>query len=165
MNIKGQGHSLNFVQGHSDLMFSILFCSVTARPIEAKFHMEPPWDVGNENLFKCSRSHDHAHINYGEKLQKYFSSEPRGRWLWNLVYSIEYSSTNSISYDDLGLTLTILMTGSNLYLNASAWMKAYTALSANVFPSLFWFYISSVLRWAIQDQWSSGFKIISGVVS
>ena len=24
--------------------------------------MEPPWDVGNENLFKCSRSHDHAHI-------------------------------------------------------------------------------------------------------
>ena len=36
------------------------------RPIEAKFHMEPPWDVGNENLFKCSRSHDHAHVNYGE---------------------------------------------------------------------------------------------------
>ena len=62
MNIKGQGHSLNFVQCHSDSTFSILFCSETARPIEAKFHMEPPWDVGNENLFKCSRSHDHAHI-------------------------------------------------------------------------------------------------------
>ena len=43
--------------------------------------MEPPRDVGNENLFKCSRSHDHVHINYGEKLQKSFSSEPRGRWL------------------------------------------------------------------------------------
>ena len=93
MNIKGQGHSLNFVQGHSDSTFSILFCSETARPIEAKFQMEPPWDVGNENLFKCSRSHDHAHINYGEKLQKYFSLEPRGRWLWNLVYSIGYSRT------------------------------------------------------------------------
>ena len=38
--------------------------------------------MGNENLFKCSRSHDHVHINYGEKLQKYFSSEPRDRWLW-----------------------------------------------------------------------------------
>ena len=23
---------------------------------------------GDENLFKCFRSHDHAHINYGEKL-------------------------------------------------------------------------------------------------
>ena len=65
MNIKGQGHSLNL----SDLgprslrfTFSNFFCSETARPVEAKFHMEPPWDVGNENLFKCSRSHDHAHI-------------------------------------------------------------------------------------------------------
>ena len=71
--------------------------------------------MGNENLFKCSRSHDHAHINYVENLQKYFSSEPRGRWLWNLVYSIGYSSTNNISYDDLRLTVTIFMTGSNCF--------------------------------------------------
>ena len=28
------------------------------------------------------------------------------------------------SYDDPGLTLTIFMTGSNLFLNASAWVKA-----------------------------------------
>ena len=41
---------------------SNFFCSETSRPFEAKFHMEPPWDVGNENLFKWSRSHDHAHI-------------------------------------------------------------------------------------------------------
>ena len=41
------------------------------------------------------------------------------------------------SYDDPGLTLTIFMTGSDLFLNASAFVKAYTALSANVFPSLF----------------------------
>ena len=44
MNINGQGHS--------DLTFSNFFCSETARRIEAKFHMEPPWDVRNENLFK-----------------------------------------------------------------------------------------------------------------
>ena len=50
MNIKGQGHSLNFIQGHSDSTFSTLFCSETARPIEAKFQMEPQWDVANENL-------------------------------------------------------------------------------------------------------------------
>ena len=41
------------------------------------------------------------------------------------------------SYDDPGVTMTIFMTVSNLFLNASAWVKAYTALSANVFPSLF----------------------------
>ena len=50
------------------------------------------------------------------------------------------------SYDDTGLILTIFMTGSNLFPNASAWMKAYTALSALVFPSLFLFSISSALR-------------------
>ena len=41
------------------------------------------------------------------------------------------------SYDDPGLTVTIFMTGSYLFTNASAWVKAYTALSANIFPSLF----------------------------
>ena len=40
------------------------------------------------------------------------------------------------SYVDPGLTLTIFTTGSNLFPNASAWVTAYTALSANVFPSL-----------------------------
>ena len=53
---KGQGHSLTFVQDHSDSTFSNFFCSETARPIEAKFHADCPWDLGNENLFKCSRS-------------------------------------------------------------------------------------------------------------
>ena len=38
MNIKGQGHSLTLVQGDADSHFQ------TARPIEAKFHVEPPWD-------------------------------------------------------------------------------------------------------------------------
>ena len=41
------------------------------------------------------------------------------------------------SYDDPGLAMTIFMTGSDLFPNASAWVKAYTALSADVFPSLF----------------------------
>ena len=41
------------------------------------------------------------------------------------------------SYDDPWMTFTIFMTGSKLFPNASAWMKAYTALSANVIPSLF----------------------------
>ena len=51
------------------------------------------------------------------------------------------------SNDDTGLTVTILMTWSNLFPNASAFMKAYTTYS----------HVSYALRWAIQDQWSSGF--------
>ena len=35
------------------------------------------------------------------------------------------------------MTFAIFMAGSNLFPNASARVKAYTALSANVFPSLF----------------------------
>ena len=42
--------------------FSNFFSAETARLIEAKFHMESPWDVGNENLFKFFRSYDHARI-------------------------------------------------------------------------------------------------------
>ena len=44
MNIKGQGQSLTFVQGHSDSTFSSFFCLETARLIEATFHVDPPWD-------------------------------------------------------------------------------------------------------------------------
>ena len=43
MTTQGQCHSLTFVQGHSDSTFSNLLSSETARTIEAKFHMEPPY--------------------------------------------------------------------------------------------------------------------------
>ena len=46
MNIKGQGHSLTLVQGHSDSTFSNFFSLETAERIEAKFYVEPPWDEG-----------------------------------------------------------------------------------------------------------------------
>ena len=46
MNIRGQGHSLTFIQGHSDSTFSNFFSLETPGPIEAKFHMEPLWDGG-----------------------------------------------------------------------------------------------------------------------
>ena len=70
--------SLAFIQGHSDSTFSNFFRSETAKPIEAKFHMEASWDVGNKNLFKCSRSHNRHMPIYGEKLQKSSSLEQRG---------------------------------------------------------------------------------------
>ena len=46
MNIKGQGHSLTLIQGHSDSTFSNFFFLETAWPIEAKFYVEHPWDGG-----------------------------------------------------------------------------------------------------------------------
>ena len=33
-----------FIQGHSDSTFTNFFSLETAKPIEAKFHVEPPWD-------------------------------------------------------------------------------------------------------------------------
>ena len=35
--------------------FFFFFCTETARPIEAKSHMEPLWGVRNENLFKITQ--------------------------------------------------------------------------------------------------------------
>ena len=46
MKIKGQGHSLTLVPGHSDLSFSNFFSLETALLIEARFHVERPWDSG-----------------------------------------------------------------------------------------------------------------------
>ena len=48
MNIKGQGHLLTLFQGHSDSTFLNFFSLETARPIEAKFHADHPWDVGTK---------------------------------------------------------------------------------------------------------------------
>ena len=40
----------------SDSVFLNFFSSITTRPIEAKFHMEPPWDGGTE---ACSNDLGH----------------------------------------------------------------------------------------------------------
>ena len=97
---------------------------------------EPPWDVRNENLFKCSRSHDHAHI-YCKTSKIFFFGTKR---LMTLKLGILSTASGTrvlpmFSYDP-GLTLTIFMAGSNVFPNASAWVKAYTQLSANAFPRI-----------------------------
>ena len=48
MTIKGQGHLLSLVKGHSTSTFSNFFSLETAKPIEAKFHVDPPWDGGRK---------------------------------------------------------------------------------------------------------------------
>ena len=56
MNIKGQGHSLTLVQGHLYSTFSNFFSLEIARQIEAKFHLEPPWD---KEMKDCSNGLSH----------------------------------------------------------------------------------------------------------
>ena len=72
MNIKDQGHSLTLIQGHSDSTFSNFFSIENASLLEAKFHMEPPWDVG---MKVCSTGLGHitnmaATPIYGKNLEK-----------------------------------------------------------------------------------------------
>ena len=76
MNIKGQDHSLTFIQGRSDSTFSNFFSLETARPIEAKFHVEPPWDrvmKWNTNGL-CHMTKMATMSIYGKKALKIFFS-------------------------------------------------------------------------------------------
>ena len=80
MNIKGQGHSLTLVQGHSNSTFSNFFSRETARAIEAKFHVEPQWDRGTKEYSNCP-----GHMTkmaampiYGKNM-KNSSLEPKGQ--------------------------------------------------------------------------------------
>ena len=79
MNIKGQGHSLTLVQGHSDSVFSNFFFLENARPNEAKFLVKPPWDGGTK---VCLNGPGHmatmaAMAIYGKNLKKSSSLEPK----------------------------------------------------------------------------------------
>ena len=81
MNITGQGHSVTLVQGHSDPTFANFFYLETAKLLEAKFHMEPPWDVGTK---VCSNGPGHmtnmaAMLIYGKNLKKSSSLEPNSQ--------------------------------------------------------------------------------------
>ena len=89
MNIKGQGHSLTFVQGCSDSTFSNFFLLETPRLIEARFRVEPPLDGGMKvnTVGLCHMTRMAAMSVYGKS-----SLEPKDWWPWNLVCGIGYSN-------------------------------------------------------------------------
>ena len=72
MNIKGQGHSLTLVQVHSDSTFANFFSLEMTWDMEAKFHVEPPWDREKQI---CSNGSGHITnmasmpINHGKNLK------------------------------------------------------------------------------------------------
>ena len=81
MNVKGQGHSLTLVQGHSYSTFSNFFSLETTVSIEAKFQVEPTWD---KEMKDCSNGLGHmtnmaAMLIYGKNLKKSSALEPNSR--------------------------------------------------------------------------------------
>ena len=106
MNIKGQGHSLTLVQSHLDSTFLNSFSLETTRPIEAKFHVEPPRDG---EMKVCSNGPGHMTKMatmpiYGKNLKKSFFSGIKRPVTLKVVCSIEYYQI--CSKDDTELTLT-----------------------------------------------------------
>ena len=86
-------------QGHSDSTFSNFFSRETARPIDAKFDVDPPWDWGTK---VCSNGPGHmtkmaAMPIYGTKKPMTLKVDMQHRVL---EYYEIYSN------DDTGLTLT-----------------------------------------------------------
>ena len=213
MNISGQGHSLILVQGHLDSIFSIFsnfFSLETTRPIEAKFHVEPPLDGGNEGLFKWSRSHDqdgrHAHIwIYGKKkknknllswnqkandLETWYTASSITKfvqvmplcWLWPIFtarsdlvpYAFVWEKIKTMGFSETIVVCDIKVgrcsqLGEYLKLYEYQRSRSFIDLRPNHSDSIFLnffssitaaFNISSALRWAIQDQWSSGFCLV-----
>ena len=87
MDIKGQDHPLTLDQGHPADFFSW----ETARPIEAKFDVDSPWDGGTK---VCSNGPGHmTKILYNKNMKNSSSLEPKGRWPWKLICCIGYLST------------------------------------------------------------------------
>ena len=90
-----------------DSTFSNFISLETLRLIEARFHVEPPWDGGTK---VCPNGSGHmtkmATMPIYDKNLKKSSLEPKGRWPWNLVCSIGLEYYQIFSNDDPALTLT-----------------------------------------------------------
>ena len=116
--MNGKGHSSTLVQGHSDSTFSNFFFLETAKPIEAKFHLEPPWDGGMEVSTNCCHMTKIAAMPiYGLKNFKIFFSGTKRPMILKLgMRHWFHVCYQSCSNDDTGLTLTYFTARSNLVL-------------------------------------------------
>ena len=92
--------------------FSNIFSSKTTGQIEAKFHMEPPWDWGTKI---CSNGPGHMTM-YGKNLKKIFFSGTKGLMTFKLgMQHRELEYYQVWLNDDSGLTLTYFTARSNLF--------------------------------------------------
>ena len=129
MNLHEYQRSRSFIDLHPRSLwftFSNFFSLETSRPIEAKFHVGPPWDRG---MNVCSNGLCHmtsmATIPiHGKNLKKSSSLEPKGQWPWKFVCSIGYSSTSKfVQMMTLSWPWPILWQGQIWTLYAFVWEK------------------------------------------
>ena len=115
--------------------FKLLFLKKKkTRPFEAKFHMKPPCDYGMKMYSNVS-----GHMTkmasrpiYGKNLQT-SSSEPRGRWSWNIGYS---STTKFIQRMTLGWPWPFSWHGQICFLMLlHMWKLMQHNIRSHVFPS------------------------------
>ena len=107
----------------SDSIFSNFFSSVTARPIEAKFHVALPWKVSSNGLSHITKMA--AMITYMVKTFKIFFYGTKRLItlkldMQHLVLKYYPVSSN----DDSGLTVTCFTARSNLVPFAYVWENA-----------------------------------------
>ena len=106
-----------------------IFSSETTVPIEAKFHMESPWDGGTK---VCSNGPGHmtkmaAMPIYGKNLKKiFFSGTKRPMTLKLGMQHWVRKYYQLCSNNEPGLTLTYFMARSNLVPYAFVWEKGKT---------------------------------------
>ena len=84
MNLYEYQRSRSFIDLHPRSLrftFSNFFSLETSRPIEAKFHVEPPWNkrmkIYSNGL--CHMASMAAMLIYGKNLKKFSSLEPKGQ--------------------------------------------------------------------------------------
>ena len=84
MNLYEYQRSRSFIDHHPKSLrftFSNFFSLETSRPIEAKFHVEPPWDRGMKVCSNgvCHMTNMASMPIYGKNLKKFSSLEPKGQ--------------------------------------------------------------------------------------
>ena len=130
MNLYEYQRSRSFIDlGPRSLRFNILklFSLETARQVETKFHVRPPWDRGMK-IYSNGPGHltsvDAMPI-YCKNLKKSSSQEQKGQWPRILVCSIGYSSTNKfVQLMTLGCPWPILRHG-QIWFYAFVWEKDF----------------------------------------
>ena len=108
--------------------FSNIFSSETTGPVEAKFHMEPPWDGRTKVCFNGP-----GHMTkmatvpiYGKNLKQIFSGTKRPMTLKLGMQHRVLQYYQVCSDDDRGLTLTCFTARSNLVPYAFIWGEGKT---------------------------------------
>ena len=129
MNLYEYQRSGSFIDLHPRSLcftFSNFFSLETFRPIEAKFHVEPPWDRGMKVCSNglCHMTNMAVMPIYGKNLKKSSSLESKCRLTLKVCMQHQVLKYFQVcSDDDPELTLAYFTARSNLIPDALVWEK------------------------------------------